>query len=163
MKVEHPFDPIYDENSKILILGSFPSVISREANFYYAHPQNRFWRIIARVFKQKPPITVGQKRRFLLENNIALWDVVKSCDIEGSSDASISNVEVNDICGLLKKTKIEAIYINGKTTYKYFSKHFKDKIGKSIKVAVLPSTSSANATFSFDRLLYNWKKNICAK
>lgn len=160
MKTEYPFNPIYDENSKMLILGSFPSVKSREANFYYAHPQNRFWRIMARVCKQKPPVTVGQKRRFLLENNIALWDVIKSCDIEGSSDASICNVEVNDICDILKKTKIDAIYLNGKTTYKYFSKYVKNKINKEIKITVLPSTSSANATFTFDRLLYNWKKNI---
>lgn len=159
MKLTHPFEPIYNANSKILILGSFPSVKSREVNFYYAHPQNRFWRVLSKVVNKNVPVSIGEKRRFLLDNNIAIWDVIKSCDIEGSSDSSICDVEVNDIIGLIKKTKIKRIYFNGKIAYTYFNRNFKENLDNIEKI-VLPSTSSANATFTFDKLLNNWKKEI---
>lgn len=159
MKLTHPFEPIYNANSKILILGSFPSVKSREVNFYYAHPQNRFWRVLSKVVNKNVPLSIGEKRRFLLDNNIAIWDVIKSCDIEGSSDSSICDVEVNDIIGLIKKTKIKRIYFNGKIAYTYFNRNFKENLDNIEKI-VLPSTSSANATFTFDKLLNNWKKEI---
>lgn len=159
MKLTHPFEPIYNANSKILILGSFPSVKSREVNFYYAHPQNRFWRVLSKVVNKNVPVSIGEKRRFLLDNNIAIWDVIKSCDIEGSSDSSICDVEVNDIIGLIKKTKIKRIYFNGKIAYTYFNRNFQENLDNIEKI-VLPSTSSANATFTFDKLLNNWKKEI---
>lgn len=159
MKLTHPFEPIYNANSKILILGSFPSVKSREVNFYYAHPQNRFWMVLSKVVNKNVPVSIGEKRRFLLDNNIAIWDVIKSCDIEGSSDSSICDVEVNDIIGLIKKTKIKRIYFNGKIAYTYFNRNFKENLDNIEKI-VLPSTSSANATFTFDKLLNNWKKEI---
>lgn len=159
MRVKHPFEPIYNTKSKILILGSFPSVKSREVNFYYAHPQNRFWRVLAKVLKKEVPVSIGEKRRFLLDNNIAIWDVIKSCDIEGSADSSICDVEVNDIIGLIKKTKIKRIYFNGKIAYTYFNRNFKEKLDDIEKI-VLPSTSSANATFTFEKLLNDWKKEI---
>ena len=163
MRVEHPFEPIYDKNSKILILGSFPSVKSREINFYYAHPQNRFWRVLSKVIKKDEPITIGEKRRFLLDNNIAIWDVVKSCDIEGSSDSSICDVEINDIDTLLKKTRIKSIYFNGKTAYTYFNRNYKGMLTDNIEKIVLPSTSSANATFTLEKLYNKWKKEIDVK
>ena len=157
MKVIHPFEPIYDKNSEILILGSFPSVKSREINFYYGHPQNRFWKVLAKLYNQSEPLTVNQKINFLLANKISVWDVIKSCNIEGSSDSSICDVKINDIESLLKKTNIKAIYLNGKTSYKYFCENFKGKLDKNIKIEVLPSTSSANASFTLKRLVEKWK------
>ena len=158
MKEKHPFEPIYDQNSKILILGSFPSVKSREANFYYSHPQNRFWRVLSRIYKQDLPVTVGQKRRFLLDNNIAIWDIVKSCKVTGSSDSNITDVEVNDIEEFLKNTNINAICFNGNTSYSYFSKYYKDLMSRGIKIIPLPSTSSANAKFTLDKLCTKWNQ-----
>lgn len=158
MREKHPFEPIYDKNSKILILGSFPSVKSREANFYYSQPLNRFWRVLAKIHKQKEPKSVGQKRKFLLDNKIAIWDVVKECEIEGSSDASITNVELNDILTLLNKTKIKKVYLNGRTAYSLFVKNLSEELSEDIKFELLPSTSSANAAFCFDKLVTTWKK-----
>lgn len=157
MRVTHPFKPIYDKNSKILILGSFPSVKSREINFYYGHPQNRFWKVLARLYSQNEPLTVTQKREFLLNNNIAIWDTIKSCDIKGSSDSSICDVEINDIEFLVQNTNIKSIYFNGKTSHMHFIKNFKGSIDKNVKMVVLPSTSSANAMFSLEKLVEKWK------
>lgn len=112
--IHHSIEPIYDEKSKILILGSFPSVKSREEGFFYGHPQNRFWKVIARVFETDIPETIEQKKKFLHNNHIAIWDVIKSCDIEGSSDSSIKNVVPNDLSLILGQAKIEQIYVNGK-------------------------------------------------
>ena len=103
----HPIEPCYDKNSRILILGSFPSVKSREMMFFYGHPQNRFWKVVAAVFEEEVPETVEERRRFLLRNKIAAWDVIRSCDIVGSSDASIKNVTANDLTGILQKIQIE--------------------------------------------------------
>ena len=119
----HPISPVYDKNSRILILGSFPSVKSREEGFFYGHPQNRFWKVVASVFSEDVPQSIEEKKAFLLRNHIAVWDVIKSCDIVGSSDASIKNVTANDLNEILNAADIKAIYVNGKTALKYYQKY----------------------------------------
>ena len=159
--IEHPIQPIFDENSKILILGSFPSVKSREEGFSYGHPQNRFWKVTSAVFEDDTPHTIEEKKSFLLRNRIAVWDVIGSCDIEGSSDSSIKNVIANDLSVILDKADIRQIYINGQTAYKYYRKYSEKVIGRS--AICLPSTSPANAAWSVERLTDAWsciKKDI---
>ena len=159
--IEHPIQPIVDENSKILILGSFPSVESREEGFFYGHPQNRFWKVTSAVFEDDTPHTIEEKKSFLLRNRIAVWDVIGSCDIEGSSDSSIKNVIANDLSVILDKADIRQIYINGQTAYKYYRKYSEKVIGRS--AICLPSTSPANAAWSVERLTDAWsciKKDI---
>ena len=151
----NPFPPLFDNNSKILILGSFPSVKSREQKFFYGHPQNRFWKVISSVFEKDVPITIEEKTIFLLQNNIALWDVVKSCDISGSSDSSIKNVIPNDLSSILNISEIKCIFVNGKTAEKYYNKYIRDAIG--INAICLPSTSPANASWNLERLINSWK------
>ena len=119
----HPISPVYDKDSEILILGSFPSVKSREEGFFYGHPQNRFWKVVASVFGDGVPQSIDEKKRFLLRNHIALWDVIQSCDIEGSSDSSIRNVIANDLNIILNTADIKAIFVNGKTALKYYNKY----------------------------------------
>ena len=152
---QHPFPPLYDKNSKILILGSFPSVKSREQMFFYGHPQNRFWKVISTVLGQETPITVDEKKNFLLSNNIALWDVFASCDITGSSDSSIKNVVANDLCKILNNADIKQIFVNGKTAEKYYNKYIRDVIKRD--AVCLPSTSPANAGWGIERLITEWK------
>ena len=152
--VQHPFPPLYDENSKILILGSFPSGKSREQNFFYGHPQNRFWKVIASVMGNNTPISLEEKKEFLHANHIALWDVIASCDIMGSADSSIKNVVANDITIILQNADIKQIFVNGKTAESYYNKYIRDKIGKP--AVCLPSTSPANAAWNFDRLVAAW-------
>ena len=152
--VEHPIRPVYDKNSKILILGSFPSVKSREANFFYGHPQNRFWKVLATVFGVKTPSTVEEKRAFLLEHGVAVWDVIKSCDIVGSSDSSIKNVVPNDLREILNSADIRKIFVNGKTAEQYYKKYIEKEIGR--KAICLPSTSPANAAWNVERLVTEW-------
>lgn len=155
MPTVHPIPPVYDENSKILILGSFPSVASRDTGFFYGHKQNRFWRIISTLLKCKAPETVEEKKNLLISNGIALWDVIASCDITGSSDASIKNVIPNDISNILK-CGIKAVFTNGKTASGYYNKYIYPKT--NVKDICLPSTSPANAAFSYERLLVEWKQ-----
>ncbi|MBQ8740077.1 MAG: DNA-deoxyinosine glycosylase [Clostridia bacterium] len=154
-KVIHPIKPLYDSNSKILILGSFPSLKSREQMFFYGHPQNRFWKVLAAVFNCDTPQTVEQKRHFLLSHNIAVWDVIASCEIVGSSDSSIKNVVPNDLTKILSTADIKQIFVNGKTAEKYYNKYIKAQIGRS--AICLPSTSPANAGCSLARLIEDWK------
>ena len=154
--IKHPIKPLYDENSKILILGSFPSVNSREQMFFYGHPQNRFWRVIAGVFGEEIPQTVEEKSAFVLSHNIALTDVIGSCDIVGSSDSSIKNAKPNDLSVILKNANIEKIFVNGKTAEKYYIKYQKALTGRD--AVCLPSTSPANAAWSLERLIEEWKK-----
>ena len=152
---QHPIPPLYDENSKVLILGSFPSVKSRDQMFFYGHPQNRFWKVISAVMSVNTPITVEEKINFLYTKHIALWDVIASCDITGSSDSSIKNVVANDLTEIFKKANIKKIFVNGKIAEKYYNKHIRDTIGR---VAVcLPSTSPANAGWNMDKLVEAWK------
>jgi hypoxanthine-DNA glycosylase len=153
--VVHPIAPVYDENSRILILGSFPSVKSREEMFFYGHPQNRFWRVTASVLGAETPKTVAEKRELLLSHGIALWDVLASCEIEGSADSTIKNAVPNDISWLLKETKIEKIFVNGKAAEKYYDKYMKKALGR--EAVCLPSTSPANAAWSTEKLIQAWK------
>ena len=156
--IEHPIHPVFDENSEILILGSFPSVKSREANFFYGHPQNRFWKVLAAVFEEAVPVTVDEKRAFLLRNRVAVWDVIHSCDIVGSSDSSIKNVVANDLSVILDAAKIEQIFVNGKTAELYYKKYIEKEIGR--KAVCLPSTSPANAAWKVERLVGAWRGAI---
>lgn len=153
-KINHNIAPVYDENSRVLILGSFPSVKSRKCEFFYGHPQNRFWKVTSAVFGCEVPVTVIEKKSFLLKNNIALWDVIESCLIHGSSDSSIKDVVPNDISLILDKADIREIYVNGKTAEKYYNKYILPKVGR--KAVCLPSTSPANAAFSLERLIKEW-------
>lgn len=156
--VTHPIAPVYNEESRILILGSFPSVKSREAMFFYGHPQNRFWRVLAKVFSSDVPISVDEKKDFLLSNGIAVWDVIASCEIIGSSDSSIKNAVPNDITDILSKSKIKRIILNGGTAFKYYEKYLIKNI--STEAVCLPSTSPANAKWSIDMLALEWGKYL---
>lgn len=150
----HPIPPVFDSDSRILILGSFPSVKSREVGFFYGHPQNRFWKLIAAVFVDAPPQSVEEKKDFLLRHHIALWDVIRSCEIVGSSDASIRNVRANDLNLILRHAGIQSIYVNGKTALKYYQKYAEPIVGRA--AICLPSTSPANAAWTMDRLIEAW-------
>ncbi len=154
--VSHTFPPVYDNNAQILILGSFPSVKSREYGFYYGHKMNRFWKVMAYVFNNQVPETIEEKKKFLLSNRVALWDVIESCDIKGSSDSSIKNVIPADIKKLLNTVPIKRVYANGHTAFKLYKKYIYDDTKKEIEL--LPSTSPANAAWSFDKLKNEYKK-----
>lgn len=154
-KVNHEIPPIYDENSKILILGSFPSVKSRENQFFYHHPQNRFWKVMASIFNEDIPATIEDKKSLLIRNKVALWDVIKSCEIKGSSDSSIRNVVPNDINLILEKSNIQQIFCNGNKSYSLYKKYLEKDTG--IKSISLPSTSPANARFNLDMLVHEWR------
>ena len=154
--ITHPFKPIYDSSSKILILGTLPSVKSRENEFYYGHPKNRFWKVVAAVVGETEPKSVAEKTEMLLRHNIALWDVIDSCDIAGSSDSSIRNVVPTDLCGIIKESGIERIFANGRKAAELYDKYQRAATGMDI--TGLPSTSPANAAWSFERLLAEWKK-----
>ena len=151
----HPIPPLYSENSKSLILGSFPSVKSREAAFFYGHPQNRFWAVTAAVLGCKKPETVEEKKEMILSNNLALWDVIASCEIEGSADSTIRDVTANDLNEIIENSGIERIFVNGKTAEKYYNKYTFPKT--KIKAVCLPSTSPANAAWSFEKLVEAWQ------
>ncbi|MGM9566688.1 MAG: DNA-deoxyinosine glycosylase [Clostridia bacterium] len=151
----HPFLPVYDHHAEILILGTFPSVKSRENAFYYGHPQNRFWKLLATLYAEETPQTIEEKTAFLLRHRIALWDVIRNCEIEGSADQSIAKAAANDIPALLKKTQIKNIYCNGKKAYELFQKFFKNTV--KTDVFCLPSTSPANAAWTMEKLIPAWE------
>ena len=151
----HPIPPVFDCNSRILVLGSFPSVKSREANFFYGHPQNRFWKVTAAVFGEAVPVSVEEKKAFLLRNRIAVWDVIHSCDITGSSDASIRNVVPNDLSVILDAADIRTIFVNGKTAERYYRQYTEPRTGRP--AVCLPSTSPANAVWSVEKLAAAWQ------
>ena len=158
----HPFEPLFDAESRILILGSFPSVKSREQNFFYGHPQNRFWKVLAHVFADTAnvnvPSTIPEKREFLLSHHVALWDVINSCRIRGSSDASIRDAVPTDLRRILDHSKVDRIFVNGQTAYKLYQKHQQNQIEMAgIPAMVLQSTSPANAAWSLERLTEAWK------
>ena len=150
----HPIPPLYDENSRILILGSVPSVKSREAMFFYGHPQNRYWRLIARLFNEDVPTTVEEKKSLVLRHHIAMWDTIHSCTITGSSDSSIRDVVPNDLSVILDNSKVEKIFCNGAASHKLYMKYIYPSTG--LEAVKLPSTSPANAAFSMDRLADEW-------
>lgn len=153
--IQHPIQPVFDNDSQILILGSFPSVKSREEGFFYGHPQNRFWRVLAAVCEDAVPVTIEEKKAFLHRNHIAVWDVIQSCDIEGSADSSIKNVVPNDLTGIMDSTNIGQIYVNGKKAEQLYKKYIFPRIGR--KAICLPSTSPANAAWNLERLIKEWK------
>lgn len=154
MQIQHPFPPLYDAHSEILILGSFPSVKSREQQFFYGHPQNRFWRVTAAVFGCETPQLIEEKRTFLLQNHIALWDVIASCEIVGSSDSSIRNVIPNDLSPIFAAAQIRQVYVNGGTAAKFYAKYQQPALEKS--AVRLPSTSPANAAWTLEKLIAAW-------
>lgn len=154
----HNIPPVYDKNSKILILGSFPSVKSREAQFFYGHPQNRFWKVLSAVLGCECPVATEEKKAMLLSHNIAVWDVIGSCEITGSSDASIRAVVPNDIAGLVAETSITHIFTNGATSYDMYKRYCRDRVG--IEAVKLPSTSPANASYSLERLTAEWSSQL---
>lgn len=147
----HNIPPVFDANSRVLILGSFPSVKSRETEFFYGHPQNRFWRVLSAVLGCECPTTVEKKRKMLLTHNIAVWDVIKSCEITGSSDSSIKNAVPNDFTEIFKTADIRAVFTNGATADKLYKKY-----NKGMEAVKLPSTSPANAAYSLERLIAEW-------
>lgn len=151
----HTIEPVYNSDSRVLILGSFPSVKSREQQFFYGHPQNRFWRVVAGVFDCPVPQNIPEKKALLLGHGIAVWDVIASCTISGSSDASIRDVVPNDISGILEAADIRKIYANGAKSYELYQKYIYPQTKREIEK--LPSTSPANAVFSYERLLEAWK------
>ncbi|MDE6111200.1 MAG: DNA-deoxyinosine glycosylase [Eubacterium sp.] len=152
--IVHPINPLYDNNAEILILGSFPSVKSREAGFFYGHPQNRFWRVMARICGESLPTTIEAKTNMILNHHFALWDVIHSCEITGSADSTIKNVTPNDLSQILNTANIKGIFVNGKKAEALYNKYIYKETG--IKAIVLPSTSPANASWSEDRLFEFW-------
>ena len=156
--LQHPFLPLYDKNSKVLILGSFPSVKSREQGFYYGHPGNRFWKVISGILGEDIPNTIEEKKSLILRNHLALWDVVAECEITGSQDAGIKNARANDIRGILEKSLVRKIIANGRTAEKLYKKHVEPATG--IAAVALPSTSPANAAWTLDKLLEVWGNQI---
>ena len=152
--VTHTFEPIFNNESKVLILGTFPSVKSREQQFYYGHPQNRFWRVIAALTDYPVPHTIEDKKKMLHENHIALWDTIASCEIEGSSDSSIKGVVPNNLNIILETAPIQAVYCNGSKSYELYHKYCEKQTG--MPAFKLPSTSPANAACSLDRLIKEW-------
>ena len=153
-QVTHPIAPVFDENSRILILGSFPSVKSREAAFFYGHPQNRFWKVVSGVLGCDCPQTIEEKRTMLLAHHIALWDVIASCRIEGSSDSSIRDAVPTDLSVLLARAPIRAVFCNGQTAFRLYARYQEQETG--LPAMLLPSTSPANAAYSIPRLLESW-------
>lgn len=151
----HSIPPIFSKDSEKLILGSFPSVISRERQFFYANDKNRFWRVIAEIYRSDLPSTIDKKTELILKNRLALWDVIYSCDIENSADASIKNVTANDIAGLITKTNIKKIFVNGGKAFELYNKLVLPKVG--IEAVKLPSTSPLNAAMKTDDLIDKWK------
>ena len=156
--IVHPIKTLFYENSEILILGSFPSVKSREQGFFYGHPQNRFWRVMARICGENLPTSIEEKTQLIKNNRFALWDVIHSCEITGSADSSIKNVQPNDLSEILSKANIKHIFLNGKKAEALYNKYIKNNI--SVPSSVLPSTSPANASWSEDRLFEYWNAQI---
>ncbi len=156
--LSHMFGPLFDGDSRILVLGTFPSVKSRETQFYYGNPQNRFWKVTAALTGEEEPETVPDKKAFLLRNRIALWDVIAECDIAGSSDSSIRNVKANDLRVILDHAPIGTICANGAKAYDLYMKYCYPTVEREI--IKLPSTSPANAAWNVERLTEDWGRNI---
>ena len=152
--LHHTIAPVYDAESRILILGSFPSVKSREAAFFYGHPQNRFWQVLAALTGAPVPQTIPEKQTLLLGHGIALWDTIASCEITGSSDSSIRNVTPNDLTPILQTAKIHKIYCNGTASWQLYQKYLLPRT--MLPAEKLPSTSPANAAWTLPRLVDAW-------
>ena len=152
--IEHPIPPTWNNESEILILGSFPSVKSRETGYFYGHPQNRFWRVLSAIYEDVCPTTKKEKEAFLFRHHIAVWDVISSCEITGSADSSIQNVTANDVNILLDGAQIERIFCNGQTAYRLYNRYLLPKTNRT--ATCLPSTSPANAAWNINRLVETW-------
>ena len=157
-EITHPFPALYDRESRILVLGSFPSVKSREQRFFYGHPQNRFWRVMAAVLDCETPQSIDEKKEMLLEHHVALWDSIASCSIEGSSDASIENVVPNDLTPIFSAAEIRGVFCNGKKSWEMYHRYIESTSGRS--AVCLPSTSPANAAWSTERLTQAWRQAL---
>ncbi|MCR5715717.1 MAG: DNA-deoxyinosine glycosylase [Lachnospiraceae bacterium] len=153
--IVHPIPPTFDKESQILILGSFPSVKSREMMYFYGHPQNRFWKVMAALYETPVPMTVPERHDFLITHHIAAWDVIHSCEIIGSSDSSIRNVVANDLSVILDTAPIRQIYVNGKKAAEHYQRYTQEKVHRA--AICLPSTSPANAAWSLERLTEAWR------
>lgn len=158
VKVQHEFSPVYDKESRVLILGTFPSVKSREGQFYYHHPQNRFWKVTAALAGETTPQTIEEKKKMLLRHHIAIWDVVQSCWIKGSSDSSIRDVVPADLRLITDSADIQCIFANGTTAFRLYERYCKESVGR--KAVCLPSTSPANAVWRLEALTEKWKEEI---
>ncbi len=155
----HELPPVWAADSQILILGSFPSVKSRSEGFFYAHPQNRFWKVLAAVFHEQVPLSIEDKKTMLLRNKVAVWDVVGSCEITGSDDNSIRNVKANDIRSLLANSSVQSVFTNGNKAKQLYDKLIY-KQQTELPAILLPSTSPANATYSLERLVSVWSEKL---
>ena len=153
--IVHPFPPLYNRDSKVLILGSFPSVRSREAMFFYGHPQNRFWKVIAALFDEPVPRSIPEKKALILGHSLALWDSIASCEIKGSSDASITDAVPTDLSEILENSAVQRIFCNGTRSFEMYRKYQLPRTG--IEAVKLPSTSPANAACSLEKLIEAWK------
>lgn len=153
--LNHTFEPVFDRNSRVLILGTFPSVKSREQGFYYGHPRNRFWKILAGLLEEPVPVTIEEKKFFLLQHGIAVWDVVSACDITGSSDSSIKNVVPADLTMVLNHAPVKQIFANGGKAYSLYEKYSFPVTGR--EAIRLPSSSPANAGWQLEKLMEAWK------
>lgn len=153
--VTHPIPALYNQDSDTLILGSFPSVKSREAMFFYGHPKNRFWKLISALYHSEEPKNINEKKKLILDHHLALWDSIHSCTVTGSSDSSIKDVVPNDLSEILKNSKITRIFCNGTLSYQIYMKYIFPKT--NIQAVNLPSTSPANAAFSLEKLEEKWK------
>jgi len=152
--VVHPFEPVYHNHSRILILGTFPSVKSREENFYYGHPKNRFWEVLSCLTGHPLPETIEEKKELLACEGIALWDVLKSCDIEKSKDSTIMNPVANDLSIIFDNCHIEAVFTNGKKAGELYRKYCYPNT--NMKCHTLPSTSPANGRYNLEKLMWEW-------
>lgn len=156
--LSHPFPPLFHDGSRTLILGSFPSVKSREVMFFYGHPQNRFWRVIAALYNEAVPQTVGEKSSLILRHDLALWDTIQSCTITGSSDSSVRDVVPNDLSVILQNSRVDRVFCNGALSHKLYTRYCQPQTG--IPAVKLPSTSPANAAYSLERLIDEWRALI---
>ena len=158
-RIAHPFGPLFSAKSEVLILGSFPSVKSREQHFFYGHPQNRFWKVIAALYHAEMPVTIPEKKELILRSGLALWDTIASCTVTGSSDASIRDVRANDLSVILDHSPIRKICCNGKTSWQLYEKWIRPQTGR--EALCLPSTSPANAQWTLERLMEAWAVILC--
>ena len=156
--VTHTFEPIFNNESKVLILGTFPSVKSREQQFYYGHPQNRFWRMLAAVYAEDAPESIAEKTSLLLRHHLALWDVIANCEIDGSADASVREAVPVDITRITDRAHITRVLCNGKLAGTLYARHLQPIMG--IPALVLPSTSPANAIWTLPKLTDAWRKAL---
>ena len=156
--VSHEFEPVWNKDSRVLVLGTFPSVKSRQQKFYYGHPQNRFWKMLAAVYAEDAPESITEKTSLLLRHHLALWDVIANCEIDGSADASVREAVPVDIVRITDRAHITRVLCNGKLAGTLYARHLQPIMG--IPALVLPSTSPANAVWTLPKLTDAWRKAL---